>query len=82
MSKLMNVKEDPLTNKQKQRLQLMEYLNKHQENILSMTTQQIIIESASTIPKSTIYRIIKNYKQRLIEEGFKRICPELIDENI
>lgn len=82
MSKITNIKEKPINEKKKNdKATFMEWLNRNQNRVLSMSSQQIIIESTSSLPKSTIYRIIRKYKQQLENEGFKRLCPELIDSN-
>ena len=83
MSKITNIKEKPINEKKKKndKATFMEWLNRNQNRVLSMSSQQIIIESTSSLPKSTIYRIIRKYKQQLENEGFKRLCPELIDSN-
>ena len=82
MSKITNIKEKPTNEKKKNdKASFMEWLNKNQNRVLSMSSQQIIIESTSSLPKSTIYRIIRKYKLQLENEGFKRLCLELIDSN-
>ena len=82
MSKILDTKPSKQqTTYNERKAQLMEYLNKHQNELLKQTTGQIIMLSGSNLPRSTLYRIIKQYKNMLISESFKRLNPELASGN-
>ena len=83
MSKIIKDKNEPkMSEKTLNRLKLIEYLNKHKSEILSMSSKYIIYSlGIKGLSQSTIYRIIKKFKDETIKSSIMRLCPQLIDED-
>ena len=78
MSKLeTNIKNTPL----KRRQLLTEFLNKNKSYVMtskSSTVYREVIESDIKIPRSSAFRIIKEFKDKTISNDIKRLHPGLV----
>lgn len=80
MSKLFNVKDCPISERKYKKSLLIEFMNKNQNNILSMSPKTIMNKSGiEGMSQTTIYRTIKAYKQELIKSSSKRLCSQLVN---
>lgn len=64
------------------KIKLIEYMNKNKNVILSMSPRMIIYSSGVCgLSQATMYRTIKLFKDEMMKQSLKRLCPQLIATN-